>query len=253
MMYRLSITGRKRLKGSEWLRNTAETPWREVKPPPTEGLGIQHTDLHAPLSHELVAQKIKDAFESVTHNAGEPPSKAERVGSDGFMAVAIHKALDGITRREASDAELWAYLATFGCPQYVRWRWQTRKPAALWTRYAGNIRRNALARLWWWAEITHDPSKPLSDPQRYAVTRDVEDRQTFMLWLIDCAFSGHQKLVKELSAVQHANSLNDQGQRKICRSVNRLARVVCLDSVQDEQQVRDLCEEAHRLCVALRD
>src|ERR1051326_435068 len=220
MMYRL--TSRKWLKESDWLVQATQSAWRDVQPPPTQALGIQHTDLSVPLTFEMAAQKTKDAFDAVIRDSDEPPSKQQRVGSDGIMAAAIHKALDGITRREASDPDLWAYLATFGCPRYVRWRWTTQIPSALWTRYAGNIRRNALSRLWWWAEITHDASKPLTDPSRYAVTRDVEDRQTFMLWLVDCAFSGHDRLVCEMSAIQKAHSLDDLGQRKLCRSVNRM-------------------------------
>jgi hypothetical protein len=248
----VKLTNRKRVRASEWLARTVETDWRQVQPPPPDGLGIQQVDLAASLNSDAGVEKINDAFKRVNGTAGDPPSRAERVGSDGEVAIAIHKALTGISPRQACDADLWAYLATFGCPQYVRWRWLTNKPGALWTRLAGNIRRNALSRLWWWAEITHDPTKALSDPQRYAITKNVRDRQSLMLWFVDCAFSGHLHIVRGLSAIQQTHSLDDDSQKKLCRSVNRLARVVCLDSLQRADEVEKWCDRAHRLSALLR-
>jgi hypothetical protein len=160
------------------------------------------------------------------------------------MAVAIHKSLDGLTHREASDPEFWAYLACFGCAQYVRWRYDTPKIAALWARFAGNTRRNAVSRLWWWADITCDHEKPTADPRRYQATRNVRGRTSLMLYFVDCAFSGHALVAHNLAALQGQHSLNDTAQKAICRTVNRLARVVCLDSIQSESESDALCQRA---------
>jgi hypothetical protein len=65
-----------------------------------------------------------------------------------------------------------------------------------------------------------------------------------MLWLVDCAFSGQPKIVRELSAIQEAESLNDSAQKKICRSVNRLARVICLDALSEDEEAKALCGRA---------
>ncbi|MDB6017864.1 MAG: hypothetical protein JWR19_2353 [Pedosphaera sp.] len=242
MMQRL--TNRNHLKKLDWLSQVAQRDWREVEPLQADGLKIQQLDVAANLQMGLVIQYIKDAFENINPMLQDPPSRDERVGSDGQMAVAIHKALNGMTPREASDADLWAYLACMGCPRYVRWRWNTQDVAPLWTRFAGNIRRNALSRLWWWAEITHDPTKLIDNPQRYVVTKDVQNRQSLMLWFIDCAFSGHASIVYHLSALQKSHSLNDTEQKAVCRSVNRLARVVCLDSLPHSAEVEALCDRA---------
>src|SRR6266436_2188512 len=127
-----------------WLINTAGCSWEKVSALSRQALRIQQFDIDAKLDAGLVVQGIKDAFERVLITTGSSPSRTERVGSDGEMAVSLHKTLTGLTRREASDPDLWAYLCCFGCPQYVRWRWTTNKPNAMWVRYAGNIRRNAL-------------------------------------------------------------------------------------------------------------
>ncbi|MBI3851389.1 MAG: hypothetical protein HY298_14095 [Verrucomicrobia bacterium] len=158
--------------------------------------------------------------------------------------MALHKALNGLTVREASDADFWAYIACIGCPQYVRWRWDTPLPNTLWIRFAGNIRRNALSRLWWWAEITCDHTRSEDDPQRYDVTKKVRGRQTLMLWFGDCAFSGHMVVAQRLAALQEAQSLNDPAQAGICKTVNRIARVVCLDSLNTESESDALCRRA---------
>lgn len=250
MMFKL--TNRSRLKESVWLAEVTQRAWRDVQPPAQEGLKLQQIDLSGNLNSGMVIQHVKDAFEAVVSSCGESPAERERVGSDGQMAVAIHKALSGLTRREASDAELWAHLSTLGCPQYVRWRWTTDKPGPLWGRFAGSKVRNALARLWWWAEVTCDDSKPLGHPQRYALTKNVQDRQTMMMWFVDCAFSGHGDIAAGLCELQEAQSLSDAGQRKICRSVNRLARVVCLDSLQGRPDAERLCLRALEVSEHLR-
>jgi hypothetical protein len=238
------LTNRNTLKADVWLQQIVEQDWKQVEPPPADKLKIQQFDFAENLNDALVIQKIKDAFQSIVESMPDPPSEAERVGSDGQMAVLLHKALDGLTPREASDPDFWAYLSCFGCAKYVRWRWNTPKPDAFWTRIAGNIRRNAFSRLWWWAEITCDHSLPLSDSLRYAVTKKVHGRQSLMLWFVDCAFSGHAPIANQLATFQETHELNDTAQKAICRTVNRLARVVCLDSIKTDEKSEVLCQRA---------
>ena len=69
-------------------------------------------------------------------------------------------------------------------------------------RIAGNIRRNALARLWWWAEVTHDDERDPQDSQRYELTRQTKDRSDLILWLGDCAFSGSKPAARRLCHLQ---------------------------------------------------
>lgn len=241
------ITNRSSLKNGDWLSNAALTNWQEIPPAPHEGLRTQDFDLAQNINANLAVQHIKDAFERQVSLVGENPSTGERVATDGAMAVAVHKAFDGLTIREASDADFWASITCFGCPKYVRWRWTTNKSGALWTRYAGNIRRNAISRLWWWAEITCDHSKTLDDSHRYDITRNVQDRQSLMLWYIDCAFSGLPLLAHRLAAFQQQHDLDDRRQKDICRTVNRLARVVCLDSIVSAAASDALCKRAHEI------
>jgi hypothetical protein len=72
--------------------------------------------------------------------------------SDGWLAPRVHATLR-LTRFEAADPRLWDYLAIVAFPEYVRWRWGTPTAKA---RFAGSETTQALARLWWGAELTRN-------------------------------------------------------------------------------------------------
>jgi hypothetical protein len=238
------LTQRSRLQNSEWLSQVKQQAWNVVQKPASDGLGVQATDLTRPIDGDSAARRIREQFHTLVNRGVQP------VPSDGEMASAIHRIMDGITHREASDPEIWAYLVSFGCPEYPRWRWP-QPNADLKNRYAGSIRRNAFAALWWWAEVTHDPEKQLDDPDRYAETRIVEGRTSFVLYCIDCAFAGHRLLVHSLSRLQQRQALSDRASYKLCRSVNRMARTICLDSLSSQDQVASFGQRAHDLSAQL--
>jgi hypothetical protein len=82
--------------------------------------------------------------------------------SDRWLAPRLHAALR-LTRYEAADRGLWAWLAVDLFPDYVRWRWPGRRgtngeeptsPGI--KRFIGIERDHALARLWWGAELFRD-------------------------------------------------------------------------------------------------
>ena len=76
----------------------------------------------------------------------------QRPVSDGWLAPRVHFALR-ITRSQASDPELWHWLAAVVWPDYVDWRW---KSSVAENRWRGPIHKQSLARLWWSAEIFRD-------------------------------------------------------------------------------------------------
>jgi len=72
--------------------------------------------------------------------------------SDAWLAPRVHATLR-LTRREAAQRDLWAYLAVVEFPEYVRWRW-----GAVLDRFLGNDTNHALSRLWWGAELVRNGS-----------------------------------------------------------------------------------------------
>ena len=71
--------------------------------------------------------------------------------SDSWLAPRVHSALR-LTRAEASDRGTWHWLAVGRHSWYVEFRW-TGKEGVNDARWLGPIHKQALARLWWGAEL----------------------------------------------------------------------------------------------------
>ncbi len=73
---------------------------------------------------------------------------------DAWLAPRLHVALR-LPRRVAHDDGIWAWLA-FHCQEFVEARFRRGKGTLHPWRYRGIWSRNALARLWWGAEMTRN-------------------------------------------------------------------------------------------------
>jgi hypothetical protein len=99
-----------------------------------------------------------DPLRGVIQAAMNKPGKPEK--SDPWLAPRVHATLR-LTRREAADKRIWNYLSVVEFPEYVRWRFRDEDkpdvpvPA---DRFLGEDSKNALARLWWAAELTRNGS-----------------------------------------------------------------------------------------------
>ena len=117
----------------EWLREHHRWPAERVQP------RLEISDLE-----NLVAE-ASQAF-----GAGD-------TAADAFLTVRLHRALR-LSRRQAADIRVWAWLGAHAFPDYVAHRW---KPAAgsglrSASRFTGNRVRQTFARLWWAAELTRN-------------------------------------------------------------------------------------------------
>jgi hypothetical protein len=104
--------------------------------------------------------------------AGDPPvlvtEQGHLVDLEVANAVAIHHWLPNLSDVQARDTRLWACLTHVVFPDYTRTRWPIprelekarRSVADHWFvrgRGLASLRRNAIARLWWAARLTHKP------------------------------------------------------------------------------------------------
>jgi len=87
-----------------------------------------------------------------------------RTASDAWLAPRLHATLR-LTRREAADAGIWAFLALRLAPDYVLWRFPPKRPKSSTeqsseqvnaARFDGEYHTQAFARLWWTAELFRD-------------------------------------------------------------------------------------------------
>ncbi len=84
---------------------------------------------------------------------------SDRASADAWLAPRLHATLR-LTRSEAGDKDLWAYLAMVVAPDYVLWRHlpagdegARRAPVVQASRFVGSSSVQAFARLWWAAEM----------------------------------------------------------------------------------------------------
>ena len=176
---------------------------------------------------------------------------------DPNLAVELHKLLP-LSRHEASRIEFWHHLAIDVCRGYTNNRWPKKKErfSEEFTypeeRYHGRWTRNAVARLWWWAELTRQTGE---DPYRY--TMQISD-QRFMLRIKDQLAAGNSFLTSALcrefienktwieeTAGVGSNDFID----KVWDHINiRLGTIVL--SVLAEQEVSELVDECVRAAKA---
>jgi hypothetical protein len=78
---------------------------------------------------------------------------------DATLAIPLHKALQ-LTRREAADRRLWAWMGLSAFPDYVAYRWLPARTSGKRTaqRFSGDRVRQTFSRLWWAAELTRSPA-----------------------------------------------------------------------------------------------
>ena len=88
--------------------------------------------------------------------------ESDRADADAWLAPRLHATLR-LTRSEAADKDLWAYLAMVVAPDYVLWRHlpaggedARRTPVVQASRFVGGSSVHAFARLWWAAEMCRD-------------------------------------------------------------------------------------------------
>lgn len=160
-----------------------------------------------------------------------------RAGIDGRAAELIHRSLR-LSRNQANDSRFWHYLTVLKCPDYVVWR-HFDKGKVYKQRYLGRWTRNALGRLWWWAEFTHD-----SDDGKNPYSRTVRaaSSQEFMLHTVDDLFSGNSYLVQALCDYlipSDTARYPDADIRKLMVRLNALLVTVAIDTL-DRNEIRPL-------------
>jgi hypothetical protein len=112
----------------------------------------------SPLPRELRLMDLRRLIDEAMRRFGDRPP-----ASDAWLAPRLHACLR-LTRAEAAERGLWAWLATSEYAYYTMWRWPGRgeeeeDPTLRGTavkRFVGSDRDNAIARLWWGAELCRD-------------------------------------------------------------------------------------------------
>jgi hypothetical protein len=166
--------------------------------------------------------------------------------SDAWLGPRVHATLR-LTRREAADRRIWAYLTAVEFPDYVRWRWRSvddPDDTVPIDRFLGEDSRNALARLWWAAELTRNgkdyaPTEKALAVSRFAVSwqgLDALHHRPAALAVVDF-----------LHKFDGKGATDPQGQA-MAKAFNLVLRTLALDALcenlaTDAEVVRLWCQE----------
>ena len=138
-----------------------------------------------------------------------------------------------LTLYQASQHQFWHYVAVMKCPQYVAWRWFNESMASVPKRqYVGTWYRNALGRLWWWAEYTRDPE---ASTKQYSRTLRAGQSQEFMRNTIENSLCGNRILVKSLCDAAFPASgtrMKDEQHKEMVKRINALLVTTALDALE---------------------
>jgi hypothetical protein len=97
---------------------------------------------------------VNDLLQTFRSKLSEGMWTDNRSASDAWLAPRFHAALR-LDRATASDKNVWHWMAVELAPDYVEWRWRGDKGISN-DRWFGPVHKQALARLWWGAEIFRD-------------------------------------------------------------------------------------------------
>lgn len=159
---------------------------------------------------------------------------ADRASSDAWVGPRLHHALR-LSRREAARKGVWRFMGVVASPQYVRWRWG-RKDVANLERFVGADYKQAVARLWWMAELFRD------GPDYRPAVKALEIQDLINnLYRMDVAHhrptaQGAIRLLVERRAVheQEGGNVGDEA-NALAKAVNAAATTLLLDDLAPDE------------------
>lgn len=109
----------------------------------------QMSEVNATFDPEMVRQVLSSTMQQFPR---EPDVDVSHM--DVGLAPALHQALP-LDRFTAAETGVWHYLCAVEYPEFVRHRWGNETTGTVnKDRFLGPLKRNALARLWWGAELS---------------------------------------------------------------------------------------------------
>jgi hypothetical protein len=184
-------------------------------------------------------------------------------------SIRMHKALPALTPLQARDPRLWVRLAHVELWQYMRRRWEVeryRDDAAKSNRFVINryfvsqtqgraLIRHGIARLWWYAHLTHDPDRnnPYELTSALLATLDITQQ------LVERNYGRSRSVLGAfLDFLMQNPGLMDSGGssraliRDLAKQLNLYGGVALLDCLTKSQITAILEEEMGRMALAGR-
>lgn len=123
---------------------------------PVEGLAFTYAPTGGATADPGFLAALRERVLELASAAGYPQRREQSAlrDFDAECARLLHEELP-VTPHEAAHREVWACLTTAHLLDVATWRWGT---VADRNRVNGDLNRDTFRRLWWRAEILHDPA-----------------------------------------------------------------------------------------------
>lgn len=181
---------------------------------------------------ELLGLRKEVLYVARDHGYPERPGPEARNNFDRRVARILHTQM-GLTPGEASQRQVWAYLALVLLPDVSSWRFPATDGRYVPDRFKGtDLTRHTLARLWWRAHLLRDDSRP-EDPYWLLKVLGESDLDQIMARRRSVAAS--PALVREV--VRVVAEADDGGGRDVLRDL--LKRLLRLTAFLDLDWLND--------------
>jgi hypothetical protein len=158
----------------------------------------------------------------------------EKGALDSFLAPRLHAAIR-LSRNDAANHLIWAWVASVPMSKYMRKRWplgeddqEKKKPG--WRYVDSNLMRNGIARLWWAGEILR------SGPDYKLVEAPLRGVYAFQS-VSELKYSWHREFTRAFARVCLDQQLYSRGSKvvkELSKRVNLYAKTQAIEGFDDE-------------------
>ena len=208
--------------------------------------------------HEFRVSKIEVSIPTLDM-ADDQPHRTDLVNS-----LRVYEAMRSLTRHQASDERLWAYLCHFHLAEYVTYRWLERRPESdkkaitkVYNHFFARgsrriIRDNGVSRLWWLGFMANrvdsgEPEKFLEivlhrqDVRSSVLERPFLARNLRALAMIYQVMREHWEIDKKRVLFRRVLF------RRWMRALNRRGGVILFDALSERRMLSILRYEAEKV------
>lgn len=210
---------------------------------------LTEDDLGPYLSHTGIEVDLSPLDEAAEEVMSEFKSGEAKI--DQALAPVVHQTLN-LTRREAAITGIWHYLTVVEYPELVRYRWgHVSNLREKFLEGGEDIYSNAIHRLWWIAEITHEGDN-------YSRTEAIFEMQELANDVSDRWFARYRPITHACVDVLQKSEIDEfepSNSKIVSKTTTRLREkltVVCAEgldypkAVELVTEIRDDVVESHR-------
>jgi hypothetical protein len=182
------------------------------------------------LGRVISLESLKEVVREAMKRHAAKPSE-----SDGWLAPRVHATLR-LTRREAADRRLWAYLNVAVFPEHVRWRWRDPddpQTVVAIERFLGEGSTNQLGRLWWGAELTRNGTSYQRTAKAF---RSSQFARSWQVLDVMHHRPAALAIVDFLDQFNEGKGATDSQGARMARALNAALRTLALDQVADNPE-----------------